>query len=78
MLAKTLVQIRGGPDVLLSANPPQRTTFGSGIMVSTARLLLEHLAVYDAFGKVKIQLLVENEPLDDFLTVYFILPNLCP
>lgn len=51
MLAKTLVQIRGGPEMILSQNPPQRTTFGSGILVSTPRLLLETLAVYDAFGE---------------------------
>jgi hypothetical protein len=50
MLAKTLVQIRGGPEALIGANKPQRTTFGGGILVSTPRLLLETLAVYDTFG----------------------------
>lgn len=37
--------------MILSQNPPQRTTFGSGILVSTPRLLLETLSVYDAFGE---------------------------
>ncbi|KAF9516682.1 hypothetical protein BS47DRAFT_1390518 [Hydnum rufescens UP504] len=52
LLAKDLIRIRGGPEGILAANAPSRTSFGGGVNVSPARLLLEILAVYDTFGSL--------------------------
>ncbi|KAF8332083.1 fungal-specific transcription factor domain-containing protein [Cantharellus anzutake] len=51
-LAKQLIAIRGGPENIIANNAPVRTSFGGGVTVSPARLLLEIIAVYDAFGSL--------------------------
>ena len=45
-LAKTLIQVRGGPKVILASD-----SSGSTTVSSRTRLFLEILAVYDVAGK---------------------------
>lgn len=47
-LAKTLVNVRGGPRVLLARSMEDKPPAGAGVF--RARLMLEILAVYDIFG----------------------------
>ncbi len=51
-IARQLIEARGGPENIIAANAPSRTSFGGGVTVSPARLLLETLAVYDVFGSL--------------------------
>jgi hypothetical protein len=51
-LAKALVGLRGGPALITASNAPSRASFGGGVTVSAARLLLEILAVYDVFASL--------------------------
>ncbi|KZT52098.1 hypothetical protein CALCODRAFT_502684 [Calocera cornea HHB12733] len=49
-LAKTLIDLRGGPRTIIATNKPH--LIDGGAKVSPARLLLEILAVYDTFGSL--------------------------
>jgi hypothetical protein len=50
-LAKTLVNVRGGPAVLLARSLEDKPTAGTGVF--RAKLMLEILAVYDIFGRLQ-------------------------
>ena len=50
-LAKTLVNIRGGPEILLAQSAADEPGFGTSNGVFRAKLMLETLAVYDIFGR---------------------------
>jgi hypothetical protein len=49
-LAKTLVNIRGGPEILLSRSATDEPALRASNGVFRAKLMLEILAVYDIFG----------------------------
>lgn len=49
-LAKTLVNVRGGPETLLSRSAADEPGLGTSNGVFRAKLMLETLAVYDIFG----------------------------
>ena len=50
VLAKTLVNVRGGPETLLSRSAADEPGFGTSNGVFRTKLMLETLAVYDIFG----------------------------
>ena len=50
-LAKTLVNVRGGPEILLSRSAADEPGFGMSNGVFRAKVMLETLAVYDIFGR---------------------------
>lgn len=51
-LAKTLIQVRGGPKVVLASDPSVPS--GSTTVSSRSRLFLEILAVYDVAGTLMV------------------------